>query len=90
MTGKYLKYLKYLKKEKSKSKVMVDSLRSCRFKSKSKSKSIYNVFATLILFKSKSSKVRTLPGCSVLTIENQKGACNQGKTGEIFIVFNRS
>ena len=89
MTGKYLKYLKYLKKEKSKSKAMaLASLVS--FQKQKQKQSIYNVFATLILFKSKSSKVRTLPGCSVLTIENQKGACNQGKTGEIFIVFNRS
>ena len=60
------------------------------FQEQSKVKSIDNVFAALILLKSKSFKVRTLPGCSVLTIENQKGACNQGKTGEIFIVFNRS
>ena len=34
--------------------------------------------------KSKSFKVRTLPGCSVLTIENQKGACNQGKNWRNF------
>ena len=60
------------------------SLRSCRFKSKSKVKSIDNVFAALILLKSKSFKVRTLPGCSVLTIENQKGACNQGKNWRNF------
>ena len=50
MTGKYLKYLKYLKKGKNQNQRLWHSLRSCRFKSKSKSKSIYNVFATLILF----------------------------------------
>ena len=35
----------------------MDSLRSCRFKSKSKVKSIDNVFAALILLKSKTSRV---------------------------------
>ena len=53
-------------------------------RAKSKVKSIDNVFAALILLKSKSFKVRTLPGCSVLTIENQKGACNQGKNWRNF------
>ena len=84
---KYLKYLKYLKKKnqnQNQNQRLWHSLRSCRFKSKSKVKSIDNVFAALILLKSKSFKVRTLPGCSVLTIENQKGACNQGKNWRNF------
>ena len=35
--------------------------------------------------------VRTHSGCSVLTVENRKGACNQGKSeGEIFMMLNRS
>ena len=85
---KIFKIFKIFKKEKNQNQNQNQrlwySLRSCRFKSKSKVKSIDNVFAALILLKSKSFKVRTLPGCSVLTIENQKGACNQGKNWRNF------
>ena len=42
-------------------------------------------------FKSKSSKVRTHSGCSVLTVLRQKGVCNQRKgVAEIFMTLNHS
>ena len=84
MTGKYLKYLKYLKKEKIKIKGY--GTRFARVVSKAKAKAKVFIMYSLrsYFFKSKSSKVRTLPGCSVLTIENQKGACNQGKNWRNF------
>ena len=47
---KIFKIFKIFKKEKNQNQRLWHSLRSCRFKSKSKGKSIDNVFATLILF----------------------------------------
>ncbi|WP_213071162.1 hypothetical protein, partial [Acinetobacter soli] len=58
---------------------------------KSKSKSIGNVFASLILFEKQKLQSSHPSGCSVNLSMTQKKACNQGKSaGEIFMMLNRS
>ena len=91
MTGKYLKYLKYLKKEKIKIKGY--GTRFARVVSKAKAKAKVFIMYSLrsYFFKSKSSKVRTHSGCSVLTVLRQKGVCNQRKgVAEVFMTLNHS
>ena len=59
-TLKIFKIFKILKKGKNQNQRLWHSLRSCRFKSKNKVKSIDNVFATLILFE-KQKPIRSHP-----------------------------
>ena len=85
---KIFKILKYLKKGKNQNQRQNQGYgtRFARVVSRAKAKSKALIMYSLrsYFLKSKSFKVRTLPGCSVLTIENQKGACNQGKNWRNF------
>ena len=83
--SKIIKIIKIIKKEK-KAKNKGYGTRFARVVSKAKARSKALIMYSLrsYFLKSKSFKVRTLPGCSVLTIENQKGACNQGKNWRNF------
>ena len=91
MTRKYLKYLKYLKKEKIKIKGYGTRFARVVSKAKARSKALIMYSLRSYFFKSKSSKVRTHSGCSVLTVLRQKGVCNQRKgVAEVFMTLNHS
>ena len=94
---KIFKILKILKKEKKQNQRqnqrLWHSLRSCRFKSKSKVKSIDNVFAALILFEKQKLQYFARRHSLKITVMNLKKSksSNQGKgKGEIFMMLNRS
>ena len=81
---KIFKIFKIFKKGKNQNQRLWHSFARVVSKAKAKAKVFIMYSLRSYFFKSKSSKVRTLPGCSVLTIENQKGACNQGKNWRNF------